>query len=164
MTDLYETLDNLIHLHQALYTLAAEKKPVLIRGDADALTQITHQEQKLIKAVQTAENTRMELVRELMAERGVTLREGTISELIQSLTSAEEKVRLARYRNDLLEIVTRLRDANDLNQQLLEQSLSFVQMSLDLLTDRPEEDYVYKHPKGLTGNPFAARSFINQKA
>lgn len=164
LTDLYETLENLLNLHKALYTLAVEKKPVLIRGDADTLTKITHQEKKLIKAIETAEAIRIELVREVMAERGIALREGTISELIKSLTGAEEKIRLTNHRDQLVRVVTELREVNDLNQQLLEQSLSFVKMTLDLITDRPEEDFVYKNPSLQMGNVHLVRSYINKKA
>jgi len=164
LTELYETLENLLNLHKALNTLANEKKPVLIRGDADGLTKLTHQEKKLIKAIETTEAIRMELVRQVMAEKGIALREGTITELIKSLTSAEEKQRLSHYRDELLRVVTALREANDLNQQLLEQSLSFVEMTLNLVTDSPEEDYVYKKPIIQMGNGHIARSYINKKA
>ncbi|HZG15363.1 MAG TPA: flagellar protein FlgN [Candidatus Bathyarchaeia archaeon] len=163
LTELYETLENLLNLHKALYTLANEKKPVLIRGDADGLTKLTHQEKKLIKAIETTEAIRMELVRQVMAEKGIALREGTVTELIKSLTSAEEKQRLSHYRDELLRVVTALREANDLNQQLLEQSLSFIERSLDLFMDAPEEDFFYKNPLQV-GNAQVARSYINKKA
>lgn len=161
---LFETLENLLNLNKALYTLAIEKKPFLIQGKIDEIVRITHQEQKLIKAVQTTEAIRIELVQEIMTEKGIALREGTISELAKSLTGANDKMKLIHYRDELLRVVTELREANELNQQLLEQSLSFVEMSLDLLTDTPEDDFVYKNPKLQMGNPSLARSYINKKA
>lgn len=163
LDSLYEVLENLIALHKALYTLAVQKKDVLIKGDVDALVQITHQEQKLIRAVEAAENKRMELVQELISTQGLTPKEATLSELIKSLNSAAAKTRLAQVREELLRIVSELREANELNQQLLEQSLSFVTMSLDLLTDSPEEDFFYKNPVKGPNMP-VNRSFINKKA
>jgi hypothetical protein len=69
---------------------------------------------------------------------------------------------LTSYREELIRIVSELRSANELNQQLLEQSLSFVNMSLDLLTDSPEDDFIYKKPTQSPMNSY--RSLINKKA
>lgn len=162
ITSLYDILENLTNLHRALYTLAAEKKNALIEGDMNALTRITQQEQKIVKAIDAAEASRIELVKEIYAERNLPFIEGTLAELIKSLTGVEEKAKLTSYREELIRIVSELRSANELNQQLLDQSLSFVNMSLDLLTDSPEDDFIYRKPTGSQQN--SHRTFINKKA
>lgn len=164
MTALYGILDNLASLHKALYTLAIEKKDVLIRGEIDELTRITQREQKLIKGIENAEASRIALVREIYGERKLPLVDGSLSELMKSLTGVEEKAKLNEYRNELLRIVSELRDANELNQQLLEQSLGFVNISLDLVTDNPAEDFIYKKPTQSLVNSKTNRSFINRQA
>lgn len=163
MDRLYDLLDNLIRFHKALYTLAAHKKDVLVKGDVDELVAITRQEQKLIKGVTAAEAARQTLVQELTEKKGFALQEGTLAELIKLTTSAEEKTRLASYRDELVRIVAELREANELNQQLLEQSLSFVNMTLDLITDTPEDDFIYGNPSTDTYRQ-ASRTFFNKKA
>ncbi|MFD2369396.1 flagellar protein FlgN [Brevibacillus sp. GCM10020057] len=163
MEMLYELLDNLIQLHKALYTLATHKKEVLIKGKVDELVAITRQEQKLMKGITAAETARLNTVRELTNEKGFSLQEGTLAELIKLTTSAEEKTRLTDCRNELIRIVSELRDANELNQQLLKQSLSFVNMTLDLITDAPEDDFIYGHPSA-EGYRQANRTFFNKKA
>jgi flagellar biosynthesis/type III secretory pathway chaperone len=161
--ELYELLDNLIQLHKALYTLAVQKKDVLIKGDVDELVAITRQEQKLIKAVGSAEEARQAVVARLFASLGFTRDNGTITDLIKLTTSAEEKMRLTTYRDELMRIVSELRDANELNQQLLEQSLSFVNMTLNLITDTPENDYIYGNP-ATEAYRHTNRMFFNKKA
>lgn len=163
MHTLYELLDNLIQLHKALYTLAMQKKEVLVKGDVDELVAITRQEQKLIKGVTAVETARLNAVKELTTEKGLTPQEGTLAELIKLTTSAEEKLRLTSCRNELSRIVTELKEANELNQQLLEQSLSFVNMTLDLITDTPEDDFIYGKPTADTYRQ-ANRTFFNKKA
>ncbi|QRG70819.1 flagellar protein FlgN [Brevibacillus choshinensis] len=163
MEMLYELLDNLIQLHKALYTLSQHKKEVLIKGNVDELVAITRQEQKLIKGVTAAETARLNVVRELTAEKGLTLQEGTMAELIKLTTSAEEKTRLASYRNGLTSIVSELSKENEFNQQLLEQSLSFVNMTLDLITDTPEDDLFYGK-SALNTNRQVNSTFFNKKA
>jgi len=163
LTALYEILENLTHLHRALCTLAMKKKDVLIRNEVDQLVAITQQEQKLIKAVAAAEEARLEAVRALYAEKGMTSGDGTLADLIKLITAAEDKARLTHYRNELIRIVSELREANELNQQLLEQSLSFVNRTLDLITDSPEEDFIYSRPASDAYRN-ANRNFINKKA
>jgi flagellar biosynthesis/type III secretory pathway chaperone len=163
MDELYELLDNLIQLHKALYTLAMQKKDVLVKGQVDELVAITRQEQKLIKGITAAETARQNVVKGLTAEKGLSLQEGTLAEWIKLTTSAEEKTRLTSCRNELSRIVTELRDANELNQQLLEQSLSFVNLTLDLITDTPEDDFIYGNP-ATEGYRQANRTFFNKKA
>jgi flagellar biosynthesis/type III secretory pathway chaperone len=163
LTALYEILDNLTNLHRALYTLAIQKKDVLIKNEVDQLVAITQQEQKLIKAVAAAEDARLEAVRVIYAEKGIALGESSLAELIKLTTGAEDKSRLTHYRNELIRIVSELREANELNQQLLEQSLSFVNRTLDLITDSPEEDFIYSNPAAdAYRNP--NRNFFNKKA
>jgi len=164
LDSLYEVLENLISLHKALYTLAVQKKEVLIKGEVDTLVQITHQEQKLIKGIETAEEKRIQLVQDLLKEKGMPLGEGTLSELIKLSTHAADKSKLTTCRNELTRIVSELRAANEENQQLLEQSLSFVNLSLELFTDHPEEDFFYKNPRTYQGGSHLNRPFINKKA
>lgn len=164
-SNLYELLDNLIQLHKALQTLAVQKKEVLIKGDVDQLLAITTQEKKLIKAVSAAEDTRQSLVAQMFAEQGIHRDNGTLAELIKLTTSPEEKARLMKARDELTRIVSELRKANELNQQLLEQSLSFVNMTLDLVTDSPEDDFFYGRTARSDGyRNSSTRTFFNKKA
>lgn len=161
---LYDVLEQLIELHRELYALAVQKKEVLIKNEITALMELTKQEGKLLKAVEQAEAARMEFVKQLCAARGLSLANATLQDLIKATTSLEEKNRLQHYREELIGIVSELRQANDLNQQLLEQSLAFIQHNLDLLTAAPEDDYIYRNPGGYGGGLSANRSFINKKA
>lgn len=163
MNRLYELLDNLIQLHKALYTLATQKKEVLIKGQVDELVAITRQEQHLMKGITAAETARQQTVQELSAEKGFSLQEGRLAELIKLTTSAEEKQRLTTYREELARVVEQLRETNDVNQQLLKQSLSFVTMTLDLLTDVPEDDYLYGQSTTDLHRQ-TSRTFFNKKA
>jgi flagellar biosynthesis/type III secretory pathway chaperone len=164
-SNLYELLDNLIQLHKALQTLAVQKKEVLIKGDVDQLLAITTQEKKLIKAVNTAEDTRQSLVAHMFAEQGIHRDNGTLADLIKLTTSPEEKTRLLKARDELTRIVSELQKANELNQQLLEQSLSFVNMTLDLVTDSPEDDFFYGRTARSDGyRNSSTRTFFNTKA
>ncbi|GAB1530852.1 MULTISPECIES: flagellar protein FlgN [Brevibacillus] len=163
MRQLFELLENLLQFHKALYTLAMQKKSVLIKGHVDDLIAITSKEQKLIKGVIEAEEERQKLIKQIVSEKSIALQDYTLAEFIKWTTSAEEKNQLTNYRNDLIRIVSDLRDANELNQQLLGQSLSFVNIQLDMILDTPEEDFIYKKPT-ISNLQVSKRAIINNKA
>lgn len=165
MNMLYELLENLQNLHQALFTLAVEKKDVLIKGSTDGLIRTMQQEQKLVKAIEAVETARVQCMEKLLTERHYPVSVKTLDDLIKITTSADEKSRLSTLREELLRIVTELRSANELNQQLLQQSLSFVEMSLDFITEPPEDDYIYRKPNGHSSTGYANHNFyLNKKA
>ncbi|MGO0063611.1 flagellar protein FlgN [Brevibacillus fluminis] len=165
MNKLYELLGNLRDLHAALLTLAVEKKEVLIAGNTDGLVRIMQKEQKLVKAIEAVEAARIQCIEKLLSERSYPITVKTLDDLIKMTTSAEEKSQLTAHREELLRIVSELRAANDLNQQLLAQSLSFVEMSLDFITAPPEDDYIYHKPNGqLSGGYTQYQSYLNKKA
>ncbi|USG65331.1 flagellar protein FlgN [Brevibacillus ruminantium] len=161
---LYELLDNLIQLHKALLSLSHQKKDALVQGDVDQLLAVTTKEKKLIKAVDAAENARLSLVTQIFAEQGMKRENGTLADLIKLTTSPEEKTRLMNAREELTQIVSELRQQNEVNQQLLEQSLSFVNMTLDLVTDTPEDDFFYGRSPRSDGYRSHTRTFFNTKA
>ena len=97
-----------------------------------------------------------------MKEKEYKTDEMTLSKCIEQ-TSNEEKTTLENLKIELEEGVKRLKAQNELNQQLLEQSLQFVNLSLDMLL--PEIDaFNYdrpNHEQDITGEK---RSIFDSKA
>lgn len=85
----------------------------------------------------------------------------TISDCI-TYANGKEKQKLQQLKNDLEKEINELSNRNKLNQELLIQSLQFVNLSLDLFM--PEIDaYNYERP-GQTSQPYGeGRSFFNSK-
>ncbi len=164
MKNLFASLEHLTQLHQTLYSLELEKKEALLRGDHEQITAISRQEQKLVREIELTEASRVENVQQICADRMLPLAEATLLDLIKLCTDAAEKLRLTAYRDELIGIVSELRKANELNQQLLEQSLSFINLTFDLISESQEDDFIYKKPVGnqVYANPNSA--FLNKKA
>jgi flagellar biosynthesis/type III secretory pathway chaperone len=142
-----EAMDRMTEIHGVLLELAEQKKHAIVRNDIDLLNQITHQENKLIKQIEELDRQRTEAIGQALIQRGYRPNPRiTVSDLIRLIYKAEDKQALMRSRDELLAAIDKLRAAHSLNQQLIRQSLAFIEYSLDLLIGPPEDEAVYQNP------------------
>lgn len=134
-----------LHLYKNLYASAEKKMDIIKKGNIQALNQLMKDEQKLVSAIQMMENERQkELKRIYPGEENLP----TIRECIEQ-AEPEEKPVLTELFNKLSDILQKTKERNDLNQQLIEHSLQFVNFSINLLQPKPES-LTYKP---VTGKP-----------
>ncbi|WP_062354116.1 flagellar protein FlgN [Bacillus kwashiorkori] len=126
------TLLKLIQLYESLYTIAKNKSEVIKNGDLDALNQIMKSEQTHITAITALENERLNWTKNLAGYETATL-----LDCIQ-LASGSEKEKLTEIHEELSELLQKLKAQNELNQQLIHQSLQFVNFSLNMLLPQPD--------------------------
>ncbi|MFD2671993.1 flagellar protein FlgN [Marinicrinis sediminis] len=147
MQAIIASLDQLIKLHQALMTLAEVKKEAIMNNDVTALNQTVQKEQKLMKAIVEAEQHKSEAIEQYMQGRNLPITKGmTLSQLLKFVFQQQDRTDLGERQERLAALLNQLKEKNDLNQQLLKQSLAFIHFSLDLLTGSDEDDVVYQNP------------------
>ena len=148
-------LEKLIKLHKSLNQLAEKKTTIIKEGNTDALTALLVDEQKHVKAITQIEKEREQAVLTFMSGK-----KATIDEVIEVANSNEANT-LRRLKEELLTEVMKLKEQNELNQQLLITSLQFVNLSLDLL--RPQ-DRNYNYDKTNQEPPKNMKSMFDSKA
>lgn len=126
-----QALDQLLKLHQNLNQLAAKKTSIIKEGNTDELTVLLIDEQKYVKNITQTEKVREQAVQAFMSGKMVTLDE------VIEVAERQEAEELRRLKEELLTEVKKLKERNELNQQLLVTSLQFVNLTLDLL--RPQD-------------------------
>lgn len=142
-----ETMDRLNEIHLTLLELADEKRHALIHNQVDQLNQIVHQENKLLRRITELDRQRVEAIGHALIQRGYNPNPNiTVSDLIRLIFKAEDKKALQESQKALLSTIEKLREKNALNQQLIEQSLAFIEYSLDLMIGPPEDEAVYYNP------------------
>lgn len=146
MEAIVRTLDQQIEVHRALLGLSEQKREAVVAGEVERLMQITQQEAKLVRLADQLEARRAEVVQAYMHSRKMFVTGAiTIHTLSKIAVKLEEKEALSERRDILLGLIDKLKQANELNRQLLQQSLAFIDYSLDLLMDTGEEA-TYQHP------------------
>ncbi|MEF3305161.1 flagellar protein FlgN [Paenibacillus sp. GYB003] len=164
METILRTLDRQLEVHRLLLELSEQKRQVIVAGDVERLMQITQKEGKLVRLAEQLETERAEAVQAYMRSRNMYVTSAiTIQTLSKIAVRLEEKQALAERREELLGLIGKLKQANDLNRQLIQQSLAFITYSLDILLDPSDQEAVYHHP--LQEQPaYQANSLFDRKA
>ena len=143
--ELKEILKNEVLLYQTLLELGQKKKEIITQGKVKELDQITQVEQSLVLKIGKEEQTREKVVE--MIRKEVSLRDDiTVSELIYHLEEEDQQA-LEVERQNLLSILGSIKETNDLNKVLIQDSLEFIKFNLNLLT-RTEETGSYSQNRG----------------
>ena len=124
-----EQLEKLITLQKSLNKIAEQKTDIIKAGDIDALTAILKDEQKHLQAAKQLEARLMQVVQNEVTSKDTPVQ---LSDLIE-ISQGTEKEIIEDLRGKLVNELTRLKARNELNQELLQQSLQFINLNLDLL-------------------------------
>lgn len=148
-----ETMESLTEMHKHLLQSGLEKKEAIINKDLDSLMRIMRLESKILKDITVTDMMRVTACRKLMLEKGVKNKiNTTYRQLMGVVFVPEERIMLQNVHERLESVLKELKNVNDLNQDLLKQSLDFVNFSLDLFISPEDDSYTYKHPSNLMPN------------
>ena len=136
---LIDVLDKMNRLHMLLLELAVKKTDIIKQNDMNGLDQLLKDEQKFIAAINTMEQERKKATVQLTGSG-----DSTITECITKL-AANDREALLSMQSSLNETMKQLKEQNELNQQLIYQSLQFVNLSLNIINPQPEKP-TYTHP------------------
>ncbi|WP_046174432.1 flagellar protein FlgN [Domibacillus indicus] len=145
---LIETLEKQLALHKSLLSLAHAKKESIKENKMDELNRIVREEQKHVSAITILEKKR--------ADHS----DQPLTELLPSL-APEEQEKAGLLREQLVETLQQLQQVNRLNEELLDQSLQFVHLQLDLLAPPEAGNYA---PDGDSERPPSAGPIFDSKA
>lgn len=138
------TITRLISVHQDLNQLAKKKTEIIKDGEIEKLEILLKEEGALVLRLKELETTRSGHVRDFLSHKGILAEDRTLAQLAM-LVSPGEKEELLGLRQRLTDEIAVLKQQNKLNQELIEQSLQFVNVSLGLL--QPEVEPVnYERP------------------
>jgi flagellar biosynthesis/type III secretory pathway chaperone len=157
---LVTVMERLLDLHKDLLDKANQKTTIIEKGDMDALNTLIKEEQKLLPTINKFEQVRQQVVRSYLTPFHVEEENFTISTCLQYIDESN-KGKLAFLREELLGVAQTLQKQNELNSQLVKQSLQFIHMSLDMFYPKTPE-FNYGPPK-QTG-PSTSNSLFNRKA
>ncbi|RDU35913.1 hypothetical protein DRW41_15060 [Neobacillus piezotolerans] len=135
MNKLLEVLQLLADLHNKLLDTAKRKQEILISGDIQQLLPLISEESKLLKRIKQAEEERTRALGE-----DVNL---SFSRLIEQQPEGDLKEKLKSILSVLQQRFEEIGRVNHLNQQLLEQSLTYTQYMINQILPASEGPGLY---------------------
>jgi flagellar biosynthesis/type III secretory pathway chaperone len=161
---IFTCMEDLLETHQRLFTIAKDMTELIKSGDTAGLENVLRKEEREILSIQTLEKKRVRLVTEFLQEKGSFLHAPTVTDMKPYLES-EQVERLEQLQTELLEVVLKLKELNNLNADLLQSSLQFVNLSLSLFEQQTEK-LSYNRPNAQKNreNERQQRSLFDSKA
>ncbi|OCT13148.1 hypothetical protein A8709_20605 [Paenibacillus pectinilyticus] len=145
--ELIHIMEQLLETHESLLVLSEEKTQLLVKNDVEKLNLIVNKESKLVRKVVELDQQRLLEISNYLISRGYNPNPKiTVSDLIKLIFKAEEKQALLQAHNRLMPVLRQLHDVNKTNQQLINQSLSFIDYTIDLVLGPSDDSIVYRNP------------------
>lgn len=168
MASLIEELINIIEEETGCYEtfleLASNKKDVIINGDLPSLQDITKKEQELAGQLLRLEKKRLSNLEDICLVTNRNKEEMTIVNLINMLDNQEmEKNALEEASNKLQNILEEVKLTNETNRKLIEQSLEFIDFTMNAIqSSRGNINNSYQQ-KGTLNSNYQGKNFFDTK-
>lgn len=156
-------MNKLGSLHQSLLTLSKEKTEHLKEGNMADLQSLLVTERKHIQAINQVESEREKLAHQWFQARGLQDQQPTVSAMLAEVAVDKEKDQLQAAFEQLIYVLAELKQQEQLNQQLTQQSLQFVELSMDMLQPSMK-NMNYGKPNAKGTDTGSKRSLFDSKA
>ncbi|GGL54570.1 flagellar protein FlgN [Sporolactobacillus putidus] len=123
----------LIDIQANLYEFALKKTDAIKNGDIQEVGRLVELEKPLVEELREAERKRAEVAAQDVRNAGKDVKTPTFSEWETSIVPAGERPEWQALFRELAHSVFTLKQANQLNQDLLRQSLQWIRLNINLL-------------------------------
>jgi transcriptional regulator of heat shock response len=159
---LKQCLESLLTEHEALLDLAEQKKQVLVHGPMNIFSSLVTKEMQRVNRIKNLENERQQLLGESLKTMGIQDTDHSMWEWIQLLKDVVERQTFTQLREQLRNTLVTLKQMNELNQKLIQQSLDYVNYSMGLYMGTREKEYFYQKPSYTANSRLTSRFIDNQ--
>jgi len=151
LSQLEEIMENEVNLYSQILSIGKQKTDIIIKGKVNQLAELVEQEQNIV-----AKLTKLELSRENVSSlihKGLQLpnKEITLSELFSHIDN-NHAVTLKAKQEKLLNILKEVKTVNDENGKLINNSLEYIEFSINVLSNaaNPGNNYTQAGYSGGT--------------
>jgi len=134
ITAINDSLQELTMIHEELLKGSKRKTDIIKEGSTEKIQAILAEERKYIKILEQSEEKRQKEVEKWYTAKQLPLEDMTITNMLEVLTDKEAQQELEQLTIELTKTITQLKQQEQLNQALIQQSMQFVQLSLDMLS------------------------------
>ncbi|WP_430790955.1 flagellar protein FlgN [Virgibacillus flavescens] len=128
-----QSLEKLIMLHESLLSVSELKTAAIKAGSMEDLQALLVKERKHVQALEQVETSRQQVVDNWFEMNNLPSENKTITAMLELLEDRAQQRTLENVTVNLTNAVADLKSQEQLNQALIQQSLQFVELSLDMM-------------------------------
>jgi len=164
INEVIASMKSLCDLHRVMVDVAEAKKRYIIKNKVDDLTKLLTQEARGIKMIDEEERRLSDAVTRFLFALGIHLQgRMSISELSKLVKDPQQKQELLDYRIKLNQLIVQLKEQNELIRCMVQESMKYINFSIDLMIGSSDADYIYTKPADQSKEP-AKRGVYNYHA
>ena len=132
--NLTDILDEEYKYYKELLEISNQKTEIVIQNKVNDLEPITNKEQRLASNLLKLEKTREELVSDIAIVLNIDKKQLNMTSLIELLKTAEDdQNKLKQLKKNINEILLQLKEKNNQNKMLIEQSIEYIDFTVNAL-------------------------------
>jgi len=136
-----------LNFYRNLLNYSREKHKSLISKEIDDISLITQKEEALVHKIRECETLRIEILKEISNEIKVEIDELNITRLSELTENSEIKKSLLEKKDELKSTLDELRKVNDLNTELIKQSLDIINQTVRMMSNTATNPNLYNKQK-----------------
>ena len=134
MEELMETLTEEEKFYRELIPIEEDKTRAIVESNLDRMQAITDSEREMVDRTTALEARREEITKNIATVLGKNPRTITLEEIEDSLKKQpEDRKKLQIIHDKLKQTVHRLRDVNEQNKELLQESMDMVEFNMNVM-------------------------------
>ena len=132
--ELMDVLDAQVECYEGLNTLAKYKEQAIVEKNLQILEEVTGTEEQFVGRLGVLDKKREVLMKDIAMVTGMNSKEVTLTTIAAKLSAQEEvSSKLTSLRDKIKSELTTLKRQSDLNKELLNQSLEFVDFMINAI-------------------------------
>ncbi|MGM8212550.1 flagellar protein FlgN [Virgibacillus sp. W0430] len=153
----------LIDIHKYLMKISEQKTAVIKEGAVDELHSLLTKERKYIQLLEQIEAERAKHVNAWFSNQNIQGEDVqlTVTSMLDTLENERDRTELANLTTELTNTITSLKQQEQLNRDLIAQSMQFIHLSLDMLQPTIQN---MNYNKQQTTSSTPKRSVFDSKA
>lgn len=134
--------------YETLVLLSKEKTPVIVKGDLEKLQRITEVEQEFVGKIRNLERKREEIMGDIGNVLSRDPKTTKVTDIIELLSKQPvEQQRLSEIHDKLKTTLGNIKQYNDINANLIKESLEIVEFNLNLVTSLYQDTGISNYNK-----------------
>lgn len=150
-------------LHEELLTLSKAKTEAVKQSDNEQLVKVLTKERQVIQKIEQLERAREQLVDQFFTQLDIQSEEKTITDLLEAIEDPIRKQELEQSVAKLIQLIVSIRENEQLNSELLQQSMQFVQLSLEMIQPQAQNISYGDHAKQKRTDSGQKKSVFDSK-